>query len=86
MARETMRETCGFIMGYRDDQGDKIRAESWNYKFLGEYDKASNETRRWNGVLYCTGDGTSALIIEDYVNNNPESGLGIKRGPNGRIA
>lgn len=62
--KEPMKDFYGRIMGWLDDQGDKIVATDFYGRRLGYYDKNRNETRDFYGVYVCSGDATSGLIMK----------------------
>ena len=61
--REAIKDFYGRVLGFIDDQGDKIVATDFYGVRLGHYDKARDTTFDFYGVRVCSGDGTSGLIM-----------------------
>jgi hypothetical protein len=62
--REPVKDFYGRVLGWIDDQGDKIVATDFYGRRLGVYDKARDFTSDFFGVRVCDGDGTVGLIMK----------------------
>ncbi len=66
MAKETIREFSGRIIGYIDTKpnGDK-EVTSWTGRILGRYDYSENVTRDFYGRVVARGDASGMLLSMD---------------------
>ena len=64
--REPIKDFYGRVLGWLDDQGDRIIATDFYGQRVGVYDKASD----FYGVRVCDGDGTVGLIMKAAEQNN----------------
>lgn len=62
--KEPIREFGGKILGYREDQGNKIVATNFTGQILGYYDKELGITSKFGGQFIANGDITAALIMD----------------------
>lgn len=63
MAKEAIKEFSGKILGYLEDQGDRIVATDFYGRKLGYYDKRRNVTCDFYGRIVCQGNGASGLVL-----------------------
>lgn len=61
--KEPIREFSGLILGYREDQGNRIVATSFVGTVLGYYDKQRDVTTDFVGTIIARGDVTASLIM-----------------------
>jgi len=63
--RQEFRDSSGRLYGWRHQTGNRATGYAVGGRMVGWYDARSNETRRWNGVLFARGDALAALICEN---------------------
>ena len=68
--REPIKDFYGRVLGWLDDQGDRIIATDFYGRRVGVYDKARNFTSDFYGVRVCSGDGTVGLIMKAAEQND----------------
>ena len=68
--REPIKDFYGRVLGWLEDQGDRIIATDFYGRRVGVYDKARNVTSDFYGVRVCDGDGTVGLIMKAAEQNN----------------
>ena len=70
MARTTIKDFYGRIIGSLEDYPDKIVAKDFYGKILGYYDKIQKVTKDFYGRIISTGDTSSALIWQANENKS----------------
>ncbi len=68
--REPIKDFYGRVLGWLEDQGDRIIATDFYGRRVGVYDKARNFTSDFYGVRVCDGDGTVGLIMKAAEQND----------------
>lgn len=68
--REPIKDFYGRVLGWLEDQGDRIIATDFYGRCVGVYDKARDFTSDFYGVRVCDGDGTVGLIMKAAEQND----------------
>ncbi len=68
--REPIKDFYGRVLGWLEDQGDRIIATDFYGRRVGVYDKARDFTSDFYGVRVCSGDGTVGLIMKAAEQND----------------
>ena len=68
--REPIKDFYGRVLGWLEDQGDRIIATDFYGRRVGVYDKARDFTSDFYGVRDCDGDGTVGLIMKAVEQND----------------
>lgn len=62
--REPIKTYSGMIVGYLDDQGERIVATDYSGRILGYYNKRNNTTTDYSGRIIAYGNILAAFIWE----------------------
>ena len=68
--REPIKDFYGRVLGWLEDQGDRIIATDFYGQRVGVYDKVRDFTSDFFGVRVCDGDGTVGLIMKAAEQNS----------------
>ena len=68
--REPIKDFYGRVLGWLEDQGDRIIATDFYGRRVGVYDKTRDFTSDFYGVRVCDGDGTVGLIMKAAEQND----------------
>lgn len=61
--KEPVKDFYGVILGWLDDQGDKIVATDFYGVILGFYKKSTDTTHDFYGRIICQGNAVTGLIM-----------------------
>lgn len=60
--RQELRDRSGWLVGWREDSGNRINGRNHAGRLVGWYDPRHDETRDYSGRLVGHGDLLSSLI------------------------
>ena len=65
MMKETIKDYYGRILGYIEEDGQRLVAKDYYGKILGYYYKNENKTKDFYGKILYYGNALSALIVNN---------------------